>query len=50
MEFWVITTILCFIGWMLTLYVYSKTFKKVVDAGAGKVKEKAQNISDKDKV
>lgn len=50
MDFWVIATIVCFVGWMITLYIYSKTFKKVVDAGAGKIKGTAQDISDKDKV
>jgi len=48
MDFWVITTIICFIGWMITLYIYSKTFKNAIDTSASKIKDKAQDIASKD--
>ena len=36
------------LGWGITLYVYSRKFKTFVDTNVNKVKDKAQEAADKD--
>ena len=44
--FWIFF-IIGYLGWGITLYIYSKKFKKLVDSGAQKAKDKLNNVVDK---
>lgn len=51
MDFWVISTLIGWIGWGLTLYIYSRKFKNLVDSGIEKTKSgvnKVKDLADKD--
>lgn len=39
--------IIGYLGWGITLYIYSKKFKKLVDSSAQKVKNRIDNVVEK---